>query len=190
MSASLLVRVLLSLAWKTMFFTALHLCRRSCQSALVVVGTAVGNAPLSEGEIRSRFIEFCPGLIALALHRTCGILVFHDELGVARTSRSGSAVNGDEHRQRSHNSLHTTVDMSADGCFSVLNVHHFFSVSHLVKAELLGYLRTHLGCIAVDGLPSAYHKVDVTGHLCDLLYTASKGNMMWRGCRHRHSCGR
>ena len=59
--------------------------------------------------------------------------------------------------------------MAADCSLAVLDLEHFLGVGHLVEAELLSDLRTHLGRISVDGLATAKHDVDVADFLVDLL---------------------
>ena len=59
--------------------------------------------------------------------------------------------------------------MAADCSLAILDLEHFLSVGHLVEAEFLSHLGTHLGCIAIDGLATSEHDVNMADFLVDLL---------------------
>ena len=110
MSASLPVRLLLSLAWNTMFLTAF---------------TFVGEP------LRTLLVEVVVLVLGLALHGSCRTLILHDELSVGRTARSGAACNGNDEGHGSLHGLHTTVDVAANGELSVFTFGYLLGVCHL-----------------------------------------------------------
>ena len=89
----------------------------------------------------------------------------HHQFCIARTAGGCASVDRDDNGQRNLNLLHATVDDAADERLTVFHFQNFLGVCHLVEAELLGHLRTHLGGVAVDGLPAADDDV----HIANLL---------------------
>ena len=59
--------------------------------------------------------------------------------------------------------------MTADSHLAILNLLYLFGVGHLVQAQLLGYLRTHLSGIAIDSLTTANHHIHMPDFLVNLL---------------------
>ncbi len=59
--------------------------------------------------------------------------------------------------------------MAADSNLPVFNLLHFLCIGHLIEAQLLGYLRTYLGSIAINSLATTNDQIHMTYLFVDLL---------------------
>ena len=133
---------------------------------MVHIAIYISYAPLVQCQFRTLIIQIVVGrTLSRPFHRTGSTLVLHHQLGILGTTRSSTSVNSDNHWQRSLYRLHTTVDDTLDGCFTILNRKNLLSVCNLVEAQLLSHLRTYLSGITVDSLTTTNHDVYIANLL-------------------------
>ncbi len=97
-------------------YYCLNLSGRTLHTYLVGVGLNVGNAPLTNVEVRTSLNETLALLAQLCLlARSNGIFVLLYQLGVAGTASVGTAVDGDHQWQRAGNGLKAVLDAALDG---------------------------------------------------------------------------
>ena len=89
----------------------------------------------------------------------------HHTLCVAGAAVGSRSVHCHNQGEGSLHCLHTGLDAAADGGFAVGDGDDLLCICRLGHAEFLSYLRTYLGGIAVDGLATAEHYVNLTHFL-------------------------
>ena len=88
-----------------------------------------------------------------------------------RAAGSSASIDRDNHRQRSLDGLYTAIDHALDGSLTIFHGEDFLGVCHLIEAQLLSHLRTHLSRIAINGLTTSNDYV----HIANLLDGSGEG---------------
>ena len=149
---------------------SLHLGGRACETTLTGVAIDVSHAPLVEGEVGTFVVEIVISrTLSGAFHGTGGALILHHEFSILGAAGSSATVDGEHHGQGSLHGLHATVDDALHGhllhALNLLNSLNLFHVSHLVEAQLLSHLRTHLSRVTIDGLTTTNDDINVANLL-------------------------